>query len=353
MKKALIQIYNDLVLKGEIQQDPAQEELIPYLQTLCDQLQQKHNSLWSKVFPQFRAINPIKSLYIYGGVGRGKTFLMDLFFSQVPINRKKRVHFHVFMKELHEKLYKLETQKEIPIFALAQELIEEIDVLCVDEFFVDHIADAMLLSRLFTLLFHRGIVVVSTSNTSMDNLYLNGFQRDLFLPFISTLKDHMTELHLTGKQDHRQNLAKDTNCKFFTPLTVASKAAFKNCYKLIAREEPSPQNLLIQGRVIKAEGVTSKDVWFSFSELCEGARSGEDYIELAQTYKNFFISDVPQMDPFKYNEAKRFMTLIDILYDHHANLWISAETIPSLLYVTGKESESFKRTSSRLLEMQK
>ncbi len=331
--------------------DPAQATAIDELDALWHQLMDfkaRRNrflgrSLLSPDVP--------KGLYLWGGVGRGKTFLMDAFYTCLPYRRKRRIHFHNFMAEVHHEM-KLLAGKKDPLIALADNIEKSTRVLCLDEFHVDDIADAMILGRLVAAMLERGVVLLTTSNYPPDNLYLHGLQRQNFLPAIALLKRELKVLNVDGGNDYRQR--KTTREPIFiVPPDAASEARMDALFEQIAagtqREE---QHIEIQGRLIPVKKVARTVVWFDFKELCGGAHAQEDYLEIAHRYPTVFLSSIPQMTAEHAAEARRFTWLVDVLYDNHVRLVASSTVVPEETYPEGVASGEFSRTSSRLTEMQ-
>jgi len=309
--------------------------------------------------------SPPKGLYIWGGVGRGKSMLMDMFFEAAKNKPKSRVHFHAFMQDTHRRIgawRKLSAKErraqpnyvrgagEDPIAPTAKAIASEATLLCFDEFHVTDITDAMILSRLFTALLSRGVVVVATSNRSPDTLYKDGLNRQLFLPFINLLNEKLDVLAMGGNEDHRlRKLHKAP--MYYSPLgPEASKDIDATWQRLIRPAVPQLQTLKVQGReiaLLAAVGTARAD----FSELCDRALGAADYLEIAQCFTTLILENVPVMSEENRNEAKRFVTLIDALYESKTNLVMSAAAEPSELYLTGDGAFEFERTISRLMEM--
>lgn len=300
-----------------------------------------------------------QGLYLYGGVGRGKSMLMDLFFETAPVTAKRRVHFHAFMLEVHERLHRhREATRGQPkdaddaIPELARALAEEAWLLCFDEFHVTNITDAMILGRLFTALFEAGVVVVATSNWAPGDLYKDGLQRELFLPFIALLKDRLDVLALEGPVDYRLDRLSGKPV-YHWPLGPATDAAMRATFADLTEGAPAQgTHLLVQGRRVEIECGARGVAWVNFWDLCGKPFGAADYIAIATHYHTVLIDDVPVMNDARRNEAKRFMTLIDALYEHKVSAVIAADGPPERLYPEGTHAFEFERTVSRLMEMQ-
>jgi cell division protein ZapE len=295
-------------------------------------------------------------LYIFGGVGRGKSMLMDLFFSTAPVEKKRRVHFNAFMLEIHDRLYKEQQDgprsAEHPMAALAAQIASEAWLLCFDEFQVTNIADAMILGRLLEALFAKGVVIVTTSNTAPDDLYLNGLQRERFLPTIDLIKQRLDLFELEGGVDYRRERIKSTPV-YYTPLGKASSDALESMFMYLTDgESGAPRRITVQGRTLHipraARGVAMSD----FAALCEQPLGPADYVALATHFHALVLDGVRAMTPEQRNEARRFITLIDELYEHRVKLVCAAEVSPEKLYPEGEHAVEFRRTVSRLHEMQ-
>jgi len=301
----------------------------------------------------------IRGLYIYGGVGRGKSMLMDIFFSTSPVLRKRRVHFHAFMLEVHETLHRWRVADDVKagdgglLHKLAEHIAASAWLLCFDEFHVTNIADAMILGRLFSALFDLGVVVVATSNWAPGDLYQGGLQRERFLPFIGLLQKRMEVVALDGGQDYRFARLKAVGI-YHTPLSPETAAQMASAFqRLSGGHAPAPTEIMMQqGRTLKVARQYGRVAWFDFDELCARALGAVDYLALAERYEVLLIDHIPVMAADLRNEARRFMTLIDILYEHRTAIVAAAAARPELLYVEGDGAFEFERTVSRLNEMQ-
>ncbi len=355
--------YQALVSSGAIEPDAAQEEAAEALADLEQRLSSykpvRKQGLLGRLFAD-KDEPPPRGLYVHGEVGRGKTMLMDLFFQHSSVAHKRRAHFHEFMAEVHERIYGYRqniARGEIAdgdVIALtAASIFDEAWLLCFDEFHVTDIADAMILGRLFAKLFELGTVVVATSNVAPEDLYKGGLNRALFLPFIAQISDHMDVLRLDARTDFR--LEKLAGVKMWlVPADRAADAALDKAWaRMTGNARCKPRDISIKGRILhvpcSADGVAR----FSFADLCEKPLAASDYLRLAHDYHTIMVDRIPVMDYPDRNAAKRFITLIDTLYDNAVKLMASAEADPMSLYLAteGHEANEFKRTSSRLIEM--
>jgi cell division protein ZapE len=353
--------YQTLVSSGAIEADPAQARAAETLSDLERRLGSykppRKSGLLGRLFADKADAAP-RGLYVHGEVGRGKTMLMDLFFQHSSVAHKRRAHFHEFMAEVHERIYGFRqniARGEIPdadVIALtASSIFEQAWLLCFDEFHVTDIADAMILGRLFSKLFELGTVVVATSNVAPDDLYKGGLNRALFLPFIAQISDHMDVLRLDARTDFR--LEKLAGVKMWlVPADTAAKAALDKAWVALTGGAPcKPRDISIKGRTLRVPCSSNGVARFSFSDICEKPLAASDYLRLAHDYHTIMIDRIPAMDQAQRNPAKRFITLIDTLYDNAVKLMASAEADPVSLYraTEGYEANEFKRTSSRLI----
>ncbi len=355
--------YDALVSSGAIERDPAQVKLLRQLEALAEslggyRLARKPSALgW--LFGKKNPVPP-KGLYVWGSVGRGKTMLMDLFFEALPVRRKRRVHFHAFMADVHERIHdfrqKLKTgavKGDDPIAPVAEALAAEAWVLCFDEFTVTDIADAMILGRLFTALFAHGVVVVATSNVEPQHLYEGGLNRALFLPFITLLQERMNVVKLESRTDFRlEKLAGGP--VFHAPADERSHAALTRAFKgLTGREQGRPVTLTVKGHPVEVPQAASGVARFSFEDLCSKPLGAADYLAIADEFETVILENIPRMTFERRNEAKRFIMLVDALYDARVKLLASAEAEAHELYCAdaGREAFEFDRTVSRLIEM--
>ena len=298
-----------------------------------------------------RADTPIKGLYLWGGVGRGKTMMMDMFCHALPPERRQRMHFHRFMRRVHDGLGRFSGQAN-PLLKVADEIASQGDVLCFDEFFVSDIGDAMILGEVMTALFARGVVLVATSNVEPANLYKNGLQRSRFLPAIDQIYAHCDVHEIDQGQDFRLRTLQQARL-YHWPLSESTDQSMRESFSALATDrEKSNVRLRVENRMIEALKVAGDVAWFRFSSLCEGPRSQNDYIELATLFTTVLISEVPVLDVNREDAARRFISLVDEFYDRRVKLVISADQPITDLYQGQRLSFEFERTQSRLLEMQ-
>ena len=375
--------YESAVTSGDIQYDEAQFIAVGHLQVLFDQLLKpsvepgRLVSWFKRILPS--AITPaaITGLYFWGGVGRGKTYLMDTFYSALPFPEKSRMHFHRFMRMVHRQLKDLQGQAD-PLQKVAEQFSRQARVLCFDEFFVSDIADAMILATLLDELFQRGVVLVATSNVEPGHLYENGLQRRKFLPAIELIENHTTVVNVDGGVDYRLRVLELAEI-YHSPLDEAADKELLSCFIAICPDEESrggsnfdqsdtvqsslqppelklaelqPTELEIEGRVLKIRRCGDGVAWFDFLALCDGPRSQNDYIELARIFQTILISDIPQFDGRKEDQARRFISLVDEFYDRNVKLILSAAVPIATLYQGNRLEFEFRRTESRLQEMQ-
>ena len=293
-----------------------------------------------------------QGIYIHGAVGRGKSMLMDLFFDTAPVKRKRRVHFHAFMAEVHDRAHRMRKRAGDPIPGLASSIAAEATLLCFDEFQVDNIADAMILGRLFEALLARGVTVVATSNTAPADLYRNGLQRERFLPFIDMLQQRLHVLELAGGDDHRLARLKGRRV-YHAPLDAAAAAELDRAFlDLTDLDRGVPDTVSVRGREIAVPEAARGVARFHFDDLCQKPLGAGDYLALAARFHTIILAGVPAMRPENRNEARRFVNLVDALYQARCNLVLSAAVGPGDLYPQGLGADIFRRTTSRLIEMQ-
>jgi len=351
--------YDDLVAAGQLRPDPEQRAAAVRLADLRQALAQRPQRgslLWRLAG---RKPDAPRGVYLWGGVGRGKSMLMDLFFHHLAITRKRRVHFHAFMAEVHVRL-RTERLKESgdPIAPVAAALAADLDCLAFDELVVNNSADAMIMSRLFTALIGHGLTLVATSNRPPDDLYKDGLNREHFLPFIALIKDRLDVIGLNGPTDYRRARLGD-GARWFVPANDVASAALSAAFFRLTDYPPEDRanvptlELAVGGgRTLHVPKALKGVAVFSFKRLCAEARGAADYLALARAFHTVFIVGIPQMGPDNRNEAARFVTLIDALYEYRVKLLASAAAAPDQLYVAGDGAFEFERTASRLAEMQ-
>ncbi len=346
--------YAEGVSSGRWDNDPAQRAVLVEFDRIFTALQQPvERGLLDRFTDRLRGRGPrpVRGLYCWGGVGRGKTFLVDLFFEHLPIVEKRRVHFHRFMGEVHARLRAI-GQRADPLQDVAEGYANEFRVLCLDEFFVSDIGDAMIVGRLLEALFARGVCLITTSNTVPANLYRDGLQRASFLPAIALIERHCVVHHMASQTDYRLRTLTQAPVYHY-PLSAAADSALENFYeRLTADTFRDGQPLLINERMIAAIDYCEGVAWFEFAALCEGPRSVADYIEIARDFHTVLLSRVPQFGVNDENAARRYVNLVDEFYDRNVNLILSAAVPLTALYVGDKLSHEFQRTQSRLIEMQ-
>ena len=346
---------------GQLQHDAAQllaaEKLQSLFNALRDYQPEAKATSWRERLglARRREADAPQGLYIFGGVGRGKSMLMDLFFASAPVEKKRRVHFHAFMLDVHDTLHqwRQEKSKQVDLMpALADKLATETTLLCFDEFHVTNIADAMILGRLFEALFERGVVVVATSNWAPDDLYKDGLQRDRFLPFIALLKQKLDVLELDGARDYRLQRLKDMRVYHYPLGDLAARHMRDSFARLTGGKEPTSRVLTVQQRKVDIPRQAGSVAWFDFVDLCAKPLGAADYLAIATHYSVVLIDNVPRLSADLRDQARRFMVLIDELYEHKVMAVIAAADAPERLYPSGDGAFEFERTVSRLNEMQ-
>ncbi|MBV1776904.1 AFG1 family ATPase [Burkholderiaceae bacterium DAT-1] len=342
--------YAEAIKLEGFQHDAAQENAIRHLQRLFDDLvefKRKRNRWFG------RSLLPTpdlpKGLYFWGGVGRGKSFLMDGFFACLPYSRKRRLHFHHFMHEVHDGLRKLKNEAD-PLAKVAADIARDTRVLCFDEFHVSDIADAMILGRLFTHLFDLGVVLVATSNYAPDELYPNGLQRQNFLPAIDLIKRHVDVVNVDGGNDYRMRTLEQARI-YFSPVDTQTDIELGKLFTALASGGDLDTDLVIESRPVKARRHSAGIIWFDFKELCGGPRSQTDYLWLARQFHTVIVSNIPKLEAKQSSEARRLTWLVDVFYDYRVKLVISADTEAETIYTEGMFANEFFRTASRLTEM--
>ncbi len=344
------ELYFARIESGEYKEDKHQQEVIFLL-----------NEIYLKLLPRLRKSifrgwftkhqTPVKGLYLWGGVGIGKTWLMDLFCHCLPKEKTLRMHFHQFMSETHQQL-KLFSDKKNPLELIAKKIAQQYQVICFDEFFVSDITDAMLLAGLFKALFANGLTLVTTSNVAPDDLYKGGISRDRFLPAIDLIKHNTHVRHISSTNDYRmQTLA--TSGVYLTPLGEATRAKMRRIFETVAGDNFTENELItIHGRAIQTLRRSQNVIWFLFEDICSIPRSQEDYLELAKSYHTIIVSNIPKLESWQINEVIYLINLVDVLYDANIRLFVSCECAIDDIYRSGQKIFEFERTKSRLYEMQ-
>jgi cell division protein ZapE len=359
--------YSALVNSGAIEEDPAQRALALRLDALLVEVRafldtrSKSNALGWLLNRRRPTSHGPEGIYIHGKVGRGKSMLMDIFFDLLPHGRKRRVHFNAFMAEVHERIAgqrrdfaEGRTRERDPIKPVGRALAQEAKVLCFDEFSISDIADAMIVGRLFAVLFQEDTILVATSNVAPDDLYLEGLNRPLFLPFIDLLKAHCDVFQLESRTDFR--LEKISRAEaYLSPLGPKSDATLKAVWKRLSDGHAADDTeLIVKGRHFSPKHAAVNAAWFTFDQLCREPRGASDYLAIADRFETVIVEGVPMMDRGMRNEAKRFILLVDTLYDKGIRAIFTAQANPHALYQSssGTEAFEFQRTASRLIEMQ-
>ena len=346
--------YRALITAANIEPDAAQEAAAQRLDRLAQNLERFRPNGGVLARLAGNSSEPPRGVYLHGGVGRGKSMLMDLFFEAVDFRPKRRVHFHAFMAEIHDRMVPLRQRDSgDPVLLVGEAIGQETKLLCFDELHVLDIADAMILSRLFKALFAAGVVVVATSNAAPDELYKGGLNRALFLPFIALMERHMEVAELAARADFRlEKLAGQP--VWHVPAGVAAAAALDDAWRRLTGGQPgAAQDLRVLGRTLRIPRAARGVARFGFDELCEQPLGAPDYLKIAHEFHTLIIDRIPVMDYEARNEAKRFIILIDTFYDNAVKLLASAAVEPDMLYLAreGFEAREFKRTASRLIEM--
>jgi Predicted ATPase len=342
--------YEHELAKRGYRPDPAQRAAIDRLQRYYDDWV-RFRAMRSNVLKKLlnRAEVP-RGVYMWGGVGRGKSFLMDAFYATVPVVRKTRLHFHEFMRGVHRQLEEVRGMQD-PLDEVARRVAKRYRLICFDEFHVSDVADAMILHRLLSKLFEYGTSFVMTSNYEPSTLYPDGLHRDRILPAIALIQARMDVLNVDAGVDYRRRALEQVQM-YHCPLDDAAARALQDAFDRLADTVPQEPVLHIEHRELRAHALAGTVVWFDFATLCGGPRSQNDYLELASRFHAIILSGVPRMGPRQASEARRFTWLVDVLYDHKVKLIMSAECPPEALYTDGPLANEFHRTVSRILEMQ-
>lgn len=345
------QRYAQDLTRSHFQADPLQARVVMHTQRLYDELVNSVSSrsgLLSRLFSNKRV--PIRGLYLSGGTGRGKTYLVDSFFECLPLDAKHRVHYHRFMLDIHARLRTLPRSPD-PLQIIGDELAGRFRVLCLDEFHVHDIGDAMIMAGLLQAIFERGLTLVATSNTPIVELYKNGLQRESFLPAIALMREHLEELDLQTGTDYRLQKLNRANVYLLVDAEESS-AMLQSRFEDMAPAIPQYHvSLHINHRDIPVLALADDVVWFDFQDLCSTPRAASDYIEIATRFHSLLLGHIPQLGEGQDDVAKRFVHLVDALYDHNVKLIASADVAPDLLYVGRRLASSFERAASRLVEM--
>ncbi|RKG33028.1 cell division protein ZapE [Acinetobacter tianfuensis] len=342
--------YAQVLASGQFLPDEAQAQAVHELDRVWQELLQRFKAS-KKAFRRFRRQSSPQGVYMWGGVGRGKTWLMDQFYESIPFRRKTRMHFHHFMQYVHRELNKLSGQRN-PLDLVADQIYKEAVVICFDEFFVSNVTDAMILSDLFQKLFTRGITLVATSNIAPDGLYKNGIHRDRFLPTIEMVKKNCVVLNVDAGVDYRLRVLKQAQL-FKSPLTHENKLWMAKRFSALTQGQTQSQEpIIINQRIVETIGHTEDVLWCEYSDLCLKPRSPADFIEIANVYNTVLVSNVPHMTDYLSEGTRRFIYLVDEFYDRGVKLILTSEDSIIDLYQGEKLAFEIERTRSRLLEMQ-
>lgn len=352
----LLDRYHALGTELGLSNDPAQLRALGVLERVGLELAaaprpRRLPGLLGRLLPQTAAPVPVRGAYLWGGVGRGKTFMMDLLFESLPFDDKVRYHFHRLMNRVHGRLRTLRDEQD-PLATVAGELAGEARIICFDEFYVADIADAMLLARLLEALFERGVTLVATSNSAPQDLYRGGLQRQRFLPAIALIEQHTEVVHVDGLADYRLRVLEAAEL-WHAPLDPVAEQNLEQYFRNMAPGRGTEgESLDVLGRSISTRRCAEGIAWFDFDALCAGPRSQEDYIEIARCFQTVLVSGIPRLDENRENEARRFIALVDEFYDRRVKLIASAAESIGRIYAGSRLGREFERTRSRLLEMQ-
>ncbi|PVA10826.1 cell division protein ZapE [Pelagivirga sediminicola] len=340
------ELYAQNVNSGALTADPAQEAVLPEFERIRAALEDAGRKGWFRKTPE-----PPKGLYMWGGVGRGKSMLMDMFAASLDVPNR-RVHFHAFMQEIHAGIHAARQKGlEDAVAPVAAKVAEDVRLLAFDEMQITDITDAMIVGRLFQALFDAGVVIVTTSNRVPDDLYKNGLNRQLFLPFIELLKQNMVVHHLAAATDYRQDRIAGSQT-YFTPINAEARARIEKIWQDLTHGQAQPHTLTVQKRALEIPAFHNGVARATFYHLCGRPLGAADYLALADAARVLVLEEIPLLSRQNFNEAKRFVTLIDALYEARVRLICSAAAAPDFLYVEGEGSFEFERTASRLQEMQ-
>jgi len=367
-KAGPVAIYRDAIEQGSLQPDDRQSAIVDKLQQLYAQVLSGAGNIQASPTPTKEpgffswlrsnetrgepVASAVTGMYLWGGVGRGKTLLCDLFYDSLPFAEKRRVHFHHFMREVHEQLATIKNQTS-PLETVAERMLGGLRVLVLDEMHVNDITDAMLMAGLLEQMFSHGVVLLTTSNFEPDELYRDGLQRARFLPAIELIKNHTEVVFLGGDVDYRLRALRNAQT-WHSPVSDAAEQSLQQYFEEATGAIETQRNvaITINHRTMQAKQISEHMIWMEFAELCEQARSTDDYIDLANQYDTVLISNIPQMTTATDDYARRFINLIDEFYDRNVNLLVSAEVEPQHLYTGKRLAFEFDRTISRLIEMQ-
>lgn len=350
----VIQYYEKTLAEKGYKPDAAQVKAIERLQKFYDDWVNlpvpTPKPFFKRLLAKPEAPTAPRGVYMWGGVGRGKSFLMDSFYYTVPLQRKTRIHFHEFMRGVHSHLQAISKEAD-PLDIVAKQISEKYQLICFDEFHVSDIADAMILYRLLQKLFDNGTSFVMTSNYEPSTLYPDGLHRDRILPAIALIKEKMDILNVDTGVDYRRRTLEQLKL-YFTPITADTDKELEAVFDSLTTHRSEEKTITVEGRSLPVVAEGSGVIWFTFATLCGTARSQNDYLELANRYETVILSDVPKLEPKDASEARRFTWLVDVLYDHKVKLIMSAQTEPEQIYVEGVQASEFHRTVSRMVEMQ-
>jgi cell division protein ZapE len=346
----VLEYYHQALAERGYQPDPAQQRAIERLQQAYEEWVAYKAQRASAFKRLINRPDVPGGVYLWGGVGRGKSFLMDSFYTAVPVVRKTRIHFHEFMRDVHRQLDTLKGMAD-PLNEVARLIAKKYRLICFDEFHVSDVADAMIMYNLLSALFANGVSFIMTSNYEPDTLYPNGLHRDRLLPTIALLKEKLDVLNVDAGIDYRKRALEQVTA-YYTPLSAAADAALRQAYATLAEAHDEDPRIRIEAREIRALRRAGGVIWFDFHTLCGGPRSQNDYLEIAAQFHTVILSDVPAMPASMSSEARRFTWLIDVFYDHKVKLLMSAAVPPEELYTEGMLANEFHRTVSRIIEMQ-
>jgi cell division protein ZapE len=344
------EFYQDALIRRGFQSDAAQQRAVDRLQLAYDDWVLYRTKRSNRLTRLITRPDLPRGVYMWGGVGRGKSFLMDSFYSVVPVVRKTRLHFHEFMRAVHRQLDELKGVAD-PLDEVARRIAKKYRLICFDEFHVSDVADAMLLYNLLKALFENGVSFIMTSNYHPDTLYPDGLHRDRMLPTIALLKEKLDVLNVDSGNDYRKQALAQVEI-YLTPLGAVTDLSLRKTFMRIAETKDEDPHVNIEGRDLKALRRAGSVIWFDFSTLCAGPRSQNDYLEIASRFHTVILSSIPEMSAAMSSEARRFTWLIDVFYDNKVKLIMSSEVSPDELYTQGTLSNEFQRTVSRINEMQ-